>query len=128
MILQDRNDVLATAHEPPSAREVERALVVGVYSISDPGAQEGLIEPYGVAKCSSSLNFECEPGFGAGGRKVCAPEDVTGMISIVTGIENNSCVRMSGVDGGSVVSCGPQRIVISWVDFWERVGSFLRDS
>ena len=45
VILQDRNDVLATAHEPSSAGEVERAFKVGMYNISNPRAQECLIEP-----------------------------------------------------------------------------------
>ena len=89
MILQDRNDVLATAHEPPSADEVERALVVRVYSISNPRAQICLVEPYRVAERGSSLHIECEPGLGAGGREVCAPEDIAGVISIVTGVEDN---------------------------------------
>lgn len=75
MILQDRNDVLATVYELPSAGEIDRAFIIGTYSISNPRAQECLIEPYRVlAECRSPLYVECEPCFGASGHEVCWPE------------------------------------------------------
>ena len=112
MVLQDRNDVLTILHEPSSG-EIKRALIAGVSGIANPRAQECLVEPYRVTERGSTLHIELEPSFGAARCEVCAPKDIASVASVVTGVEDNGCAGLSGVDSGSVVGRRPERVGVT---------------
>lgn len=122
MVLDYSEHVLTTFRE---RRECERIRVIPARRVPLPSADKRASEPDRVPERGAAPHVQLHRGLSARRGKVCAPEDVAGVVAVFPRKEDDRRGVAVGVVRRGVIGDGPGGVRVGWRDLGQRVRGFL---